>query len=593
MKKFIPLLLSLALGTALASAAPDTAETPDAEATVSAQPAGAIHHFDFSGDLRDRVTGQPLYISKTMKFGRPDAIGRYRLVPDSVQFIDTEEGERTAIRIRPMEFAAKLNWVDCPKLTLSMLLRFDEKDFQDGNRNWISWLETIRFDAAGKRVERPEELRDLRMRKLDGEYHSNGKIDASPNDDGLEIPKDEWVHLTIVTDEAAGSRTIYVNDRFTQESCSMPVDSMDHANRVGLFHEMMPDAIKGYVSDIKIYDRALTSEEVAQLHGVAEFEEFDVFDAFRPLFILVFVLTLIPVAFWVRKPWRLNRIGARTALRGNDAMALDEIDQAIGIWFRSVGNDESPVHYANSDLTFRYPRAMKLISIRKHLKRAIELHPSDPEIVERINRVIDAHNAAISYHFNGSILYILVFFFSLFFQEAFQGTRTIFTSDDLTFTGAVADTFANYWQLMLLMIPYIAVSMGWRLIGQYGEMIEDTDPAQRMRRSFRQRAVDTISSGAGFLKISLSLVGIFLAWSWSTIMWGIRNSGEIVKHFRNGVHVATSHTVNPAIFFGGFLVVAIVIAIVYFVITYATIFVMLSPLVAIPYKLLRNYILHR
>lgn len=591
MKKFYLLLLSLAL---FAGAAQATPETSDEQTTTPAQPTGAIHHFDFSGDLRDRVTGQPLYISKTMKFGRPDAIGRYRLVPDSVQFIDTDEGERTAIRIRPMEFAAKLNWVDCPKLTLSMLLRFDEKDFQDGNRNWISWLETIKFDAAGKRVERPEELRDLRMRKLDGEYHSDGKIDASPNDDGLEIPKDEWVRLTIVIDEAAQSRTIYMNDRVTYETCDMPIDSMDHANRVGLFHEMMPDAIKGYVSDVKIYDRALTAEEVAQLHGVAEFDEYDLFEAFRPLFTLVFVLTVIPVALWLRKPWRLSHTAPQAGSRSsNNAMALDEIDQAIGIWFRSVGNDEAPVHYANSDLTFRYPRAMKLISIRKHLKRAIELQPSDPEIVERINRVIDAHNAAISYHFNGSILYILVFLFSLFFQEAFQGTRTIFTSDDLTFTGAVADTFAKYWQLMLLMIPYIAVSMGWRLIGQYGETIEDTDPAQRMRRSFKQRAVDTISSGAGFLKISLSLLGIFLAWCWSTIMWGIRNSGEVIKHIRNGVVVSTSSGVNPAMFFGGFLVVAIVIAIIYFIITYATIVVMISPLAVIPYKLLRNYILHR
>ena len=76
-------------------------------------------------------------------------------------------------------------------------------------------------------------------------------------------------------------------------------------------------------------------------------------------------------------------------------------------------------------------------------------------------------------------------------------------------------------------------------------------------------------------------------------MWGIRNSGEIVKHFRNGVHVATSHTVNPAIFLSGILAVAIVIAVVYFLITYATVFIMISPLVVVPYKLLRNYILHR
>ena len=113
---------------------------------------------------------------------------------------------------------------------------------------------------------------------------------------------------------------------------------------------------------------------------------------------------------------------------------------------------------------------------------------------------------------------------------------------------------------MLMMVPYIAASRGWRLIGQYGEMIEETSPLYQ---------------------------------SWSTIMWGIRNSGEIVKHFRNGVHVATSHTVNPAIFLSGILAVAIVIAVVYFLITYATVFIMISPLVVVPYKLLRNYILHR
>ncbi len=578
------------------------AGTPEAAAPASTLPAGAIHHFDFSGDLRDRVTGQPLYISRYTKPYRPDRIATDRLVPDSVEFIDTDEGARTAIRILPLEFAGKLNWVDCPQMTVSMLLRFDGKDFEEKKNNWISWLETTYYDASGQRVNHPREKRDYRTRKIDGEYHTNGVIDATQDDEGLKIPKDEWVRFTVSVDESARTRTIYVQDQFVEVACKQRLDSTLHTGRVGLFQESLPGRIKGYVSDVVIYDRVLSAEEVAQLHGIAEFKKFTLLDAYRPLILLVVVLTVIPVAFWFWKPFRLKRLEAAPASGGsngsNDAQALQAIDRAIDTWMHCTEEQWINSSCQTDKLYLRYPRSVKIPKIRKKIMQAVACRPSDPEVVRRINRVIDSFNDAVSYRFNGSILYILVVLFSLFFQEAFQGTRTIFTSDDLTFWGALGATFVKYWPFMLLLIPYVAFSMGWRLIGQFEEEIKldgsDADAASGRRGvSFRAQVREVVDSGAGIVKIIFSVLWLFVVWCGKTIMWGIQNSGEVIRHYRNGVHVSTTSGVNPAMFFGGLLVVAIVIAVIYFLLTYLSIVVMLSPLVVIPYKLVRNYILHR
>lgn len=580
-------------------------ETPEAAAPASTLPAGAIHHFDFSGDLRDRVTGQPLYISRYTKPYRPERIATDRLVPDSVEFIDTDEGTGTAIRILPLEFAGKLNWVDCPQMTVSMLLRFDGKDFEEKKNNWISWLETTYYDASGQRVNHPKEKRDYRTRKIEGEYHTNGVIDATQDDEGLKIPKDEWVRFTVSVDESARTRTIYVQDQFVEVACKQRLDSTLHTGRVGLFQESLPGRIKGYVSDVVIYDRALSAEEVAQLHGIAEFKKFTLLDAYRPLILLVVVLTVIPVAFWFWKPFRLKRLEAAAASGGSggsngssDAQALQAIDRAIDTWMRCTEEQWINSSCETDKLYLRYPRSVKIPKIRKKIMQAVACRPSDPEVVRRINRVIDSFNDAVSYRFNGSILYILVVLFSLFFQEAFQGTRTIFTSEDLTFWGALGATFVKYWPFMLLLIPYAAFSMGWRLIGRFEEEIKpvgsDSEAASGRRgASFRAQVREVANSGAGIAKVIFSVLWLFVVWCGKTIMWGIQNSGEVIRHYRNGVHVSTTSGVNPAMFFAGFLVVAIVIAVIYFLLTYLSIVVMLSPLAVIPYKLVRNYILHR
>ena len=536
-----------------------------------------------------------MYISSYSKYGKPKTISRSRLVPDSVQYVDSPEGERTAIRILPMEFIGKLNWADCPQMTDSMLLRFDTED-NKGHNNWISWLETIYYDASGERINHPELKREHRPRKFEGEYHTNGNIDATQNDEGIKLPKDEWIRFTIAVDESAGVRKIYIQDRVETSECELPQDSTLHTNRVGLFQESLPGRIKGSVADVAVYNRMLTDEEVAQIHGVAAFDDFNVFDAYRPLFTLVFVLTVIPVFFCIRRPRKIRRLDTPPTSRGgNDDQALEAVNQAIGIWFQNTG-EQNLVNCSETDrLTFRYPRGRVIPKIRKRLLRARDLQPADPEIIRRINVVIDNYNEAIDYRFNGSMIYIVVFFAALFFQEAFQGTRTIFTSHDITLWGSIVNTFAKHWPFMLLLVPYVAFSMGWSLIGHFNKEIEleSSGIALRKKRSLGSKIREAASSGAGILKVILSVAGVFLLWCGKTIMWGIRNSTEVVKHFRNGVHVATTTGVNVAMFAAGFLFVAIVIAVIYFILTYAAILVMLSPLAVIPYKIIRNYLLHR
>lgn len=102
--------------------------------------------------------------------------------------------------------------------------------------------------------------------------------------------------------------------------------------------------------------------------------------------------------------------------------------------------------------------------------------------------------------------------------------------------------------------------------------------------------------GAGFFSIAFSIafsvLKYVLVWMYSTIMWGIRNSREIVVYKRGGTVVRTEEGVNVVMFFAGFMVVFICLAIVYFLLTFMSIFISLSVLLVIPYKIVRNYILH-
>lgn len=556
-----------------------------------------IYHFDFSGDLCDRVTGQSMYISLLSTPKREWEKSMIRMIPDSVTFVDTDEGEKTAIKIRPMEFDAKLNVVDCPKLTVSMLVRFDEDGMEDKN-NRIYWFRTLKYDKGSDPMFNEQAKREYRTRGIIGEYHTDGRIEPTGDDVGFTFPMDEWVWMTVVLDEESRSRIVYLKDRFTREECNMPLDSTAHTGRVGLFHESMHCLISGYVSEIKIYDRALAEDEIAVLHGVDSFDEFDFFDAYLPFFTLIIILSIIPLTLMFLKPWRIKRIETDKVEHGygDDNLARNEIDSAIEIWYKST--QASNPYCSNERLNFQYPRSIRIPFIRRHIINAIKAKPSDHETIERINLTVDAFNASIKYRFNGSVIYIIIVFLSMFFQEAFDGTKTIFTSDDMTFWGAVCDTFEKHWKFMVLLIPYVLFSMGWSLIGRYGKDVNMTAKIRMYSGSIplKEKIKGIAHSGAGFFSVAFSIAFSVLkavvVWIYTTIMSGIRNSREIIVYKRGGSAVRTEEGVNVVMFMSGIIVVFICLAVVYFLLTFISIFISLSVLLVIPYKIIRNYILH-
>ncbi len=586
MKKMHFLLLCAAMLSVSATAKSDSDN-------VAALPAGAIHHFDFSGDLRDRVTGRPLYITRRDK-SDVKQIGIKQLTAADVTFVDTDEGPRTAIRILPMEFAGKLNYVDAPQLTATFLLRFDEKDFQQGKHNSIDWMNAMCFDPSGARSTNVKETGDPRyarvhhLRRMSGEYHKDGTIDASGLANGLRIRQNEWVRLTISLDEKAGKRTIYMADRISHEECKPPLDSMVHANRVGLFQELAPYAIVGEVSDVAIYDRILTEEEVAQLHGVASFDEYSIIEAAYPLLSVLALLTVIPLAFCIWRPWRLQRIEEGLSARGDNETAREEVDRALESWWENVGETASPRNIAASKLEFRYPRALTTLSVRKHIKRAIDARPSDSNVIRRINRTIDAYNAAIRYRFNGSVIYILAVIAATVFTV---WQSMIDTTDTITVWILLKRTIISHGPILLMLVPYIAFSMGWALIGRFDKSIDELRPNHE-KEGFRARIREKVQAGAGFGGILLAIVAAAAGWCGAVVMDGINRSTQLVSHFRNGGSVVTG-TINPAMFMSGFVVIGIAAILIYLAIILASVAVAYSAIVVIPYKIIRNYILHR
>ena len=586
MKK-IPLLLLCAAAWSF------TAGAHSGSDSIPVLPTGAIHHFDFSGDLRDRVTGRPLYITQQGK-SDVERIGVKPLTAADVTFVDTDEGPRTAIRILPVEFAAKLNTIDVPQLTVTFLLRFDEADFQQGKYNNIDWLRVMHFDRSGARATNAKETGDARyarvhhLRKLSGAYHKDGTINASDLANGVRIRQNKWVRLTVALDERAGKRTVYMADRIAHEECNPPLDSTVHANRAGLFQELAPKAIAGEVSDVTIYDRILTPEEVARLHGVDSFDEYSIIEAAYPLLSILALLTIIPLAFCILRPWRLHRIEEGLSARGDNETAREEVDRALDCWWHNVGESASPRDIATSRLEFRYPRARTILSVRKHLKRAIEARPSDTNVVRRINRTADAYNAAIRYRFNGSVVYILAVIAATLFTV---WQSMVDTTDTITVWNLLGQTITSHGPILLMLVPYIAFSMGWALIGRFDAPIESLKP-DRKKISLRARIAEKAQAGAGFGAMLLAIAAAVLAWCGAVVMDGIRHSNQLVRYVYHGRSVVTS-SINPAMFMSGFVVIGIAAILIYLAIILASVAVAYSAIAVIPYKIIRNYLLHR
>lgn len=584
MKKSLLVLLCILAGPTAASAATDSLRT---------LPAGAIHHFDFSGDLCDRVTGRPLYVTQRGK-SDVERIGVKPLTAADVTFVDTDEGPRTAIRILPMEFAARLNCIDAPQLTVTFLLRFDAADFQQGKYNYIDWLRVMHFDRSGARATNAKECDDARfarvyrLRTLSGAYHKDGTIDASMLANGVRIRQNEWVRLTVALDETAGTRTVYMADRISHETCTPPLDSTVHANRAGLFQELAPKAIAGAVSDVAIYDRILTEEEVARLHGVDTFDRYHIIEAAYPLLSLLALLTVIPLAFCIWRPWRLSRIGESPAAGGDNETAREEVDRALESWWESVGEPASPRTIAASRLSFLYPRARAILSVRRHLKRAMAARPSDAAIVRRIDRTVDAYNAAIRYRFNGSVIYILVVIAATLFTV---WQSMVGTTDSPTAGSLLAKTIASHGPILLMLVPYIACSMGWALIGRFDKPIEELQP-DCAKPTLRARLAEKAAAGAGIGGLLLTVIVAGIGWCGAVIMDGIRSSNQLVRYVYQGRTVVTS-SINPALFMSGFVVIGIAAIGIYLAIILASTALTYSALAVIPYKLIRNYLLHR
>lgn len=586
MKKIFLLLLCTVALPFSADAQSDAGREP-------ALPAGAIHHFDFSGDLRDRITGRPLYLSQR---GQSDVerIGVKPLTAADVTFVDTEEGPRTAIRILPVEFAAKLNTIDCPQLTVTFLLRFDEADFRQGKYNCIDWLRVMHFDRSGARATNVKETGDARyarvyhLRTLSGSYHKDGTIDASDLANGVRIRQNEWVRLTVALDERTGERTVYMADRISHEACKPPLDSTVRANRAGLFQELAPKTIPGEVSDVAIYDRILTPEEVARLHGVEEFDEYSIIEAAYPLLSVLALLTVIPLAFCILRPWRLRRIEEGASARGDNETAREEVDRALECWWQNVGDDASPRDIAASKLEFHYPRAWTILSVRKHLKRAIGAGPSDKHVVRRINRTVDAYNAAIRYRFNGSVVYMLTVIAATVFTV---WQSMVDTTDVITAWSLLKKTIVSHGPILLMLVPYAAFSMGWALIGRFDDPIEEMKP-DRKKPTLRARIAEKTAAGAGFGGILLLIAVAGIGWCGSVVMDGIRNSHQLVRYFHQGRTVVTS-SINPAMFMSGFVVIGIAAILIYLAVILASVAVAYSAFAVIPYKIIRNYLLHR
>lgn len=546
--------------------------------TLKALPEGIVHHFNFNGNLKDDVTGKPLMkVAVEIKDSLrkiSDKRATSRLTDADVEWVN-DDGEKTAIRMLPMEFADDLSEKTVSQITVSVKLRINKSDVEgylseesggiSRAVNYITWFQMFRNH---------EGTLTSMDRFLGGETTSTGQVEAyRSRHKGFKpiVPTDEWVWITYTQDCNSGKAVYYFKDQFDEEA----FDSAE-VNRINsgevfrmCFVSRARSIERGDISEIIIWNRVLNAEEVAKVHGIEGFDEKTVYDRYALLFNIIIGMVLFSIIIFIWKPMHFRKY-TRTNGLGNNEKAEQAIDKAEKLFCK--GFDYS---------TRYYPWPIKFLRIHSSIKSAIRSEPNNPELIDRLNSLIEDHNLCLNYHYSGKSYVVLGTILALVVQALFEW----FTSNKGFSISYVIDQDIP---MLLCLLAYIIVSYGWTFASQHGKPI-DRDEKATARLLGWDKAMETTGNVAGAIwAIAIAIIGAFF----SVLGEALSQSTQVFKVYVNGVYQGTRSFANPAGFLGPIIAFVVVLAIIAMICYFLSIIIMLAILLITPIKFIRVHILH-
>ena len=545
--------------------------------TLKALPEGIVHHFNFNGNLKDDVTGKPLMkVAVEIKDSLrkiSDKRATSRLTDADVEWVN-DDGEKTAIRMLPMEFADDLSEKAVPQITVSVKLRINKSDVEgylseesggiSRAANPIKWFQVYNNFEGNLCSTR---------RSLGGESTSDGEVVAYEGmHNGFKpmIPKDEWTWITYTQDCKSGKTVYYFKDQFDEET----FDSTEVSTGTGEVFRMCfvgraKSIERGDISEVIIWNRVLSPEEVAKVHGIEGFDEKTVYDRYALLFNIIIGMVLFSIIIFIWKPMHFRKY-TRTNGLGDNEKAEQAIDKAEKLFCK--GFDYS---------TRYYPWPIKFLRIHSSIKSAIRSEPNNPELIDRLNSLIEDHNLCLNYHYSGKSYVVLGTILALVVQALFE-----WFINDRGFS--VSNIIDQDIPMLLCLLAYIIVSYGWTFASQHGKPI-DRDEKATARLLGWDKAMETTGNVAGAIwAIAIAIIGAFF----SVLGEALSQSTQVFKVYVNGVYQGTRSFANPAGFLGPIIAFVVVLAIIAMICYFLSIIIMLAILLITPIKFIRVHILH-
>lgn len=567
---------------------------------------GLVLHYDFNGNVRDKVQG--VYL-KSVSTGYHEQ--SKQLTKDDVSFVESPDGEQGAMKILTADIPFNFSPDKYPDLTVVMKVKIDNE--QDAGNPMFFLCET-----DDKQVFAP-----LRKLKADKGFHLKEEVMTDTTafrlvyiGTGTEIvktasiPKESWE--TVLVSFSAKDSSVTLACRGKKWVTKPRYDYYHGAyTSMRLFPETGNgkwyswligdsfDRINGAVDDLRIYNRVLTDEEISGIFGeeVVTVEgtggSFINSEAFAIGAVVVYVLMILYALYLlIFRPGKLKEItpGSIAKEKQNnkslseekrDEHAMQCYEQVLKKWGYTPEKDNE------EQMELRYSKSgLEAFSIRKLLLKSLSYGSSNPEIVEKQNRLIGAYNNMTERKFNGSSFYIVLvviclYFISIKFGEAWHADSSVLVN--------ILMLPVRQWPVTLGLLVYVLFSFG----PSYMDFKGGTLRVRKIKRLHRTESEQTDSdSGAkatvgGALLVTAILGGI---WHFITeVFRAVPNSmSYVLKNVRSGAVVGGGSVFTG----GGLIMIAITLALLWFLVIIAGAIIMLSPLVIGPYKFVRNYILY-
>lgn len=441
---------------------------------------GLVHHFEFNGNLKDKITGRNLVpmLPEPYSDRKPE-------------YVKDDDGNESGIKTFPMLLRGNYSLEKYPEISVVIRFRQDKEYDSDfsfdyliaGNfsKNDISWYFDEHYAFCLNKNNHPYiYTEDYKTEKTTEDGKETIKIKGI--DGYLKRPElGKWNTMVFTVNRKDSTISLANNGVKVLLNNFFPPYGNKECTGIGLFKYSFNDKNdyrypEGVIDDILIYNRILTDEETCALQGVKSIEyrnpELTLMENIEDSLFMLFVLLICPILsliFCIFRPKQLPEVKlddmnapipdiSSPIDNASDIQALNLGYKALHLMMRrfetksTISKPDDPDLIALIEATEVAPERIpffRALSIRRKLLIAQNLLDKDERVRFFISEITYVYNKAMKITFVGNIAILLIPFL-LFFLPALT----------VNVSHAFGVAWDNIGPILFLMFLYIACSLG-------------------------------------------------------------------------------------------------------------------------------------